>query len=83
MLRNSAGLRRPAKGRKLTHIVFVSAADFGVGEIGEPFEFVRYFGQRAELGGRQRPLLNRYQFLRRFIRRAPSPCFFIRPPPRF
>jgi hypothetical protein len=46
-------LAQPGEVRKFAHVVFISAAGFGIGNVGEPFELGRYVGEVAELGRRR------------------------------
>jgi hypothetical protein len=50
---NLSQIRRraqPCENRKLLDIVFVSPAGFGIGDVGQPFQFGRHVGQVAKLG---------------------------------
>jgi len=64
-------LAQPGEGGKLLDIVFISAAGFGIGDVGEPFEFGGNVGQVAELGRRQRAPFKRNQV----FRHHPAPVF--------
>jgi hypothetical protein len=53
-------LARPSEGGKLLNIVAVGAPSFDVGDVGEPFELGRNFGEVAELGERETAVFEWY-----------------------
>jgi hypothetical protein len=70
---NGSELRRlaqPGEGRKFAQVVFISAAGFGIGDVGEPFKLGRNIGEIAELRRRHRAPFNRNQILGHH----PPPC---------
>jgi hypothetical protein len=58
---NIAQLAEAAQARKADEffdIVLIGAAGFGIGEVGEPFDFGRDLGEIAELGRRHTVPIN-------------------------
>ena len=53
-------LARPSEGGNLLNIVAVGAPSFDVGDVGEPFELGRNFGEVAELGERETAVFQWY-----------------------
>src|SRR5713226_3374808 len=62
------------EGDEFLDVDLVGAAGFGIGEVGEPFEFGRYVGELAVLRRRQRRLFNRNRVL------GHHPAVFRQPP---
>ena len=48
-------LAQAGEGREFADVVFISAAGFGIGAVGEPFELGRHVGEIAILDRRQLP----------------------------
>ena len=43
----------PDEGGKVAHVLLVGPPGAGIGQVGEPFQFRRHFGQALEFGGGQ------------------------------
>ena len=48
-VRSSVGSRQPGESREFRNVDLVGAASFGIGDVGEPFEFGGNVGELAEL----------------------------------